>query len=245
MRALIHRATRLSCFGLALTLVTLTVPLDAAHASSVAAHVENAEAAHVPATPAEPSLALLAERANEPDSGPIVTQGSEPESAPQGGSLFGIIGTVLTAAGFGAVISLKTRNEDGTRRTHVVDTDKDDYGDKLEDFREAVEDEATRPLRAELSAAQKERDEYRDSMVGETVRLLQLSHAAQHGDGDDAPEFDAEKETSFLESLPAEKLSLHFEKARDGAQNVVVEQKTETALKDAADDDGFGKVHTS
>ena len=111
------------------------------------------------------------------------------------------------------------------------------FGEQLDDYIEAVRDEAAAPLRAELTASQEQATALRDVLIGEVLRVAKLT-------ADDPEKFDLEAEKAFLETLRPDQLKLHFERAR--AQKVQLKANTSAGDapegEKAAEDAAFGNV---
>ncbi|MEO1633190.1 MAG: hypothetical protein AAFU38_20680, partial [Bacteroidota bacterium] len=111
--------------------------------------------------------------------------------------LIGLMGL----AGLGIVVQLSAKDKEGDRQRFRLDTDSEQFGENLEDYVEAKQDEVTRPLQASLTAMTEARDAYRDMVIGEIVRVETLRHAAETEGQTDATAFDAETHTAFLSTL--------------------------------------------
>lgn len=168
--------------------------------------------------------------------GPEARGSTEPD-APGAGGLLGLIGSVLAMAALGTVINLRTTDANGNRQSHRLDSEADDFGERMEDYRLAVEDEARRPLQTNLSAAETARDSYRDMVIDEIVRVETLAHTDK--DGKLSEDFKAEDERAFLETLTPEKLELHFKKARTKTVDLSPQSSSE---EPTADEAAFGHV---
>lgn len=156
------------------------------------------------------------------------------------------LSTLLSLVGLGAAgivvrLSAKKYDEKGETRTERfnLDSDSDQYAEQLETFGEAKLDEGAAPLRLELSATEKSRDEYRDLVIGEVLRVQKLSAA-------EPDKFDVETEKAYLETLRPDQLKLHFDKARTAAAELKLKPSTSNEDPAAAtpegDDKAFGNV---
>lgn len=160
-----------------------------------------------------------------------VTAAHAAEAAPFAGPA--PLGTLLTIAGLGAagiVVRLSAKKYDGEGESRTerfsLDSDSDQFAEQLEDFGEAKREEGAAPLRLELSATEKTSHEYRDILVGEVLRVQKLS-------AEDPEKFDVETERAYLETLRPDQLKLHFDKARQAAQELKL--KASTSNEDPAD----------
>lgn len=79
----------------------------------------------------------------------------------------------------------------------------------IEADRAAAATEAVAPVQEQLAASETDNAALRAMVVGETVRLKQLSAT---GDG-----FDAEDETAYLTGLPVDRLKMEYDRAAKSA----------------------------
>lgn len=247
------RTFHTSLFGVLLLAMVVAVSLAPPAEASTVAHAARAAEAQTPATPAEPSLALLAERFSQPeplgtssDVSPMpdtaraqgeASAAAPPRSRPGAGGLLGLLGSVLAFAGLGTVINLRTTDGHGRPKRVQLDSEADDFSARLDDHLEDVRDEARRPLQTDLSAAEADRDAYRDAMIDEILRVETLAHTGK--DGTVSADFKADDEREFYESLTPKKLALHFKKAREKTVDLTPQT---SGAEPALEDDAFGHV---
>ena len=150
----------------------------------------------------------------------------------------GVVGAGALGAGIVLRLSAKKYGDDGgvvsTERFNL-DSEADSFAENLEAYGEAKQAEGAAPLRAELAAASTERDDFRSIAVDEILRVEQLNA----GEG-----FDADEERTYLESLPAKKLALHFKKARAKGVSLTPQASGEGPT-DVTDEAAFGNVTVS
>jgi hypothetical protein len=85
---------------------------------------------------------------------------------------------------------------------------EESFVETLANYVDAVRDEVAEPLHAQLTALNEQHQETRNIIVDETVRLRALAEK----------DLDVEEERSFLATLDAKRLSLHFSRALKNAQ---------------------------
>lgn len=154
-----------------------------------------------------------------------------------------LIFVALALAGVGIVVNLSAKVADGTVKRFSLDSEKEgDFNGQLIQAIEAKVEEATQPLTQRLSKAVEKARGYRDLLVGEIVRRLELS-------ADKPADFDAKEETAYYNTLRLKDLKTHFLRVLDlplkteattkpGAEGVT----GPVATPSTAGDEGFGTV---
>ena len=104
-------------------------------------------------------------------------------------------------------LSIQTQNEEGdsvTRTVHVEEEHADEARETITSL--ATQAEEVPALREERDELSSENEALREKMVGEIVRRKKL---AGEIDGED----EVKTEREFLSGLPAERLSMHYDRA--------------------------------
>ena len=157
-----------------------------------------------------------------------------------------VIGLGALAAGATLRLSAQEFDKDGnaTHKRFKLDTEAEDFADQMQDYGDAKVEEGAAPVRAELAAAQTDRDAYRDAIVDEILRVNQLAHTDTDAEGKST--FDAESERLYLNSLPPKTLAIHAKKAREKSVSLKPQtsgdQPAPIAGAPEGDDAAFGNV---